>query len=276
VDKGGVAEEQWPRNDPGTPRDATRHRHNGREKAMASSPCPPSPPGRQPSKGLAIASLVLGVLSLFTLGCLGVGALAGITLGIVALVKAGRSPQEYGGKGMAIGGIVCSGLALLLLPLAIIAAIAIPSLMRARVSANEASAIGDIRTMISGQVAYSVSNGGFYDTPACLAAPDGCLRDYEPGMPTFIDAEQASLVDQRGYRWRFYQGPSPSRAQIQRQGLSPSSIESFAYVAVPISPGTTGIRGFCGDSTGRICFSADGSEPPVVGGLCAPDCMELR
>ena len=106
---------------------------------MASSPYPPSPPGQQPSTGLAIASLVLGVLSLFTLGCLGIGALAGITLGIVALVKAGRSPQEYGGKGMAIGGIICSGLALLLLPLAIIAAIAIPSLMRARVSASVGS-----------------------------------------------------------------------------------------------------------------------------------------
>ena len=45
----------------------------------------------------------------------------------------------------------------------IIAAIAIPSLLRARVSANESATIGDIRTVISGQAAYQSANGGWYD-----------------------------------------------------------------------------------------------------------------
>ena len=44
----------------------------------------------------------------------------------------------------------------------IIAAIAIPSLLRARVSANESATIGDIRTVISAQAAYQSANGGFY------------------------------------------------------------------------------------------------------------------
>ena len=52
----------------------------------------------------------------------------------------------------------------------IIAAIAIPSLLRARVSANEAAAIGDIRTVISAQAAYQSSNAGFYDNLPCSAA----------------------------------------------------------------------------------------------------------
>ena len=43
----------------------------------------------------------------------------------------------------------------------IIAAIAIPSLLRARVSANESATLGDIRTLISSQAAYQSANSGF-------------------------------------------------------------------------------------------------------------------
>src|SRR5262245_7054409 len=51
----------------------------------------------------------------------------------------------------------------------IIAAIAIPSLLRARVSANEAATIGDTRTVISSQAAYASANAGFYDKAlSCL------------------------------------------------------------------------------------------------------------
>ena len=45
----------------------------------------------------------------------------------------------------------------------IIAAIAIPSLLRARVSANESATLGDIRTLISAQAAYQSANSGFYE-----------------------------------------------------------------------------------------------------------------
>ena len=52
----------------------------------------------------------------------------------------------------------------------IIAAIAIPSLLRARVSANESATIGDIRTVISSQAAYQSANGGWYDA-AVVSGP---------------------------------------------------------------------------------------------------------
>jgi type IV pilus assembly protein PilA len=53
----------------------------------------------------------------------------------------------------------------------IIAAIAIPSLLRARVAANEAAAVGDIRTVISAQAAYHATNGGWYEgNIVCLNA----------------------------------------------------------------------------------------------------------
>ena len=63
---------------------------------------------RSPKQGMAVASLALGILSIPSFGCLGVGAILGLTFGIIALVKANRSPAMYGGRGLAIAGIVTS------------------------------------------------------------------------------------------------------------------------------------------------------------------------
>ncbi len=62
----------------------------------------------QPRKGLAKASLILGVFSILTLGILEIGATVGIILGIIALSKAKSKPDEYGGKSLAIVGITTS------------------------------------------------------------------------------------------------------------------------------------------------------------------------
>ena len=60
----------------------------------------------------------------------------------------------------------------------IIAAIAIPSLLRARISANEAGTIGDIRGVISAQAAYASATSGFYGELPCLAAPHNAYCYY--------------------------------------------------------------------------------------------------
>jgi hypothetical protein len=221
-------------------------------------------------KGMAITALVLGILSPL-LACVGVGfltAIVALILGIVAVVKAGKAPGVYGGKGAAIAGIVLGALTLLSLPF--VAAIAIPSLLRARVSANESGAIGDIRTVISGEAAYQSVNAGYYDTLQCLGRPAECIPSYNG--PTFLDETLASGADKNGYKRTFHPGPVVSEGTEPR---SPSSIESFAYTAVPLSK-QTGVRGFCGDSSGRICVTLDGSEPPVVNGQCAETCQLLR
>src|SRR5437899_4204269 len=77
----------------------------------------------------------------------------------------------------------------------IIAAIAIPSLLRARVSANEAATIGDIRSVISAEAAYHSADGGYYGTLSCLLVPSGagCIPAYTTGAPTFVDSQIASL-----------------------------------------------------------------------------------
>jgi type IV pilus assembly protein PilA len=229
-------------------------------------------PAEPVRKGLARASLVLGLLSIPTLGCLGIGALVAVILGIVALVRASREPQLYGGKGLALGGIVSGALSVLIIfPIAIVAAIAIPSVLRARLIANESAAIGDIRAVMTAEAAFASVNGGFYDTPRCLGRPGECLPGYSG--PVFLDETLAGLGVKNGYQRRFHAGPPAVGVAGAR---SPSSLQGFAYTAVPVAVGRTGQRAFCGDASGAVCMTAVGDEPEVIDGACAPSCVPLQ
>jgi type II secretory pathway pseudopilin PulG len=167
---------------------------------------------------------------------------------------------------LAVGLVGCMGIG-------IIAAIAIPSLLRARISANESAAIGDVRTVISAQAAYQSANAGYYDTLECLGTPSSCIPGY--GGPTFLDAALASGAPKSGYQRAFHPG-GPPKSDEGGSSRSPSSMDSYAYTAVPLQPNRTGVRGFCGDASGRICVTMDGSEPPVVNGECPQTCQMLR
>jgi type IV pilus assembly protein PilA len=141
----------------------------------------------------------------------------------------------------------------------IIAAIAIPSLLRARVSANEAAAIGDIRTVISAEAAYQSSNAGFYDVLTCLTSPGaGCIPNYPPTAPTFLDNNLSTLPSaKQGYTRAFFPGAAPPAAP----NYSASSIVDFVYAATPTQASQTGVRGFAGGGSGVICQSTDSTDP---------------
>lgn len=133
-------------------------------------------------KGMAIASLVFGILgfpfvSMFLGGIVSVilamifgaaGAIAGISifllmiplglvLGIVAVCRANKKPDVYGGKGLAIAGIICSACGILIMP--VVAAIAVPNLLAARKAANEGSAIAVLRTISDAEEKYMTAKG---------------------------------------------------------------------------------------------------------------------
>jgi type IV pilus assembly protein PilA len=148
----------------------------------------------------------------------------------------------------------------------IIAAIAIPSLLRARVSANESATIGDIRTVISGEAAYQSANGGWYDTITCLAVNgSACIPNYPTTAPTFLDSSICSLGGKSGYDRSFQAGDTPSA--VNPTVSRPGSLASYAYLASPVSNGQTGVRGFGGDSSGVLCFTGDGTMPAAVMGV---------
>jgi prepilin-type N-terminal cleavage/methylation domain-containing protein len=149
----------------------------------------------------------------------------------------------------------------------IIAAIAIPSLLRARVSANESATIGDIRTVISAQAAYQSANGGWYDnTLTCLTAPMvGCIPNYPTNSPTFLDSQLTALLAKSGYSRSFLGGATPTGRNTALS--SPTSVTSYVYWATPTSGGQTGVRGFAGDASGLLCFSPDGVLAATTGSI---------
>jgi type IV pilus assembly protein PilA len=145
----------------------------------------------------------------------------------------------------------------------IIAAIAIPSLLRARVSANESATIGDIRTVISGQAAYQSSNGGWYDSAlTCLNDPNGCIPNYPATAPTFLDSNIAAQLSKSGYDRSFAPGAPPTNISAL---ASQTQVGSYAYLASPANLNQTGVRGFGGDSSGVLCFTPDGTAPTTIG-----------
>lgn len=99
------------------------------------------------------------------------------------------------------GGIVVLG---------IVAAIAIPSFLRARIGANEASAIGAMRTMVSAQVTWASSHTGRYAAPSCLGAPASCG---DAAASSYLMPEIASLEPRSGYDFGFLLRPGADEAQ---------------------------------------------------------------
>jgi type IV pilus assembly protein PilA len=147
----------------------------------------------------------------------------------------------------------------------IIAAIAIPSLLRARVSANEAATVGDIRTVISAEATYHSANGGIYGTITCLVAPSvpGCIPSYPSTAPTFLDSLIAAGLPKSGFNRSFEGQPMPG------------GVSCYTYHATPSVPNQTGVRGFAGDCSGRVCFSSDGQAVPTVNSQLLPNCTPL-
>jgi hypothetical protein len=89
-------------------------------------PAGPSPAGGKTTDGLAIASLVLGILGLI---CSILAGIPALILGIISLKKIDRSPGLQG-RGMAIAGIVLGGLSILLVPvISVVAGFLVPTMM---------------------------------------------------------------------------------------------------------------------------------------------------
>jgi prepilin-type N-terminal cleavage/methylation domain-containing protein len=138
----------------------------------------------------------------------------------------------------------------------IIAAIAVPGLLRARQSGNEASAIGSIRALSSAEATYAAScgGGGYATTLADLAkAPTG-------GVP-FISPDLTGGT-KSGYTVNVVPGVGPVAVLVAGSTCNASSVDSvtsFHATAVPQSVGTTGQRSFASNQTGTIYQKADGT-----------------
>jgi len=118
---------------------------------------PPAAPATQPrTSRMAIASLVCGIVGPCTVGLCSI---IGVILGIVGLVKIGKDPAALRSRGLAIAGIVVSGLGILILPfLWALAAILLPAVYGALSLANSASSANNVKQLCSVTMQYAASH----------------------------------------------------------------------------------------------------------------------
>ena len=130
----------------------------------------------------------------------------------------------------------------------IIAAIAIPNLLRSRIAANEASAVGSVRTLNTAEITYASTypDTGFTCTLTELGPPAS-------GTPT---SSAANLVDSV-----LAAGNKSGYAVALTGCTAPSSgpVVTYAVGATPVSDGQTGIRRFCSDQSGVIRYAPTGT-----------------
>nr|AUN37005.1 type IV pilin PilA [uncultured bacterium] len=110
--------------------------------------------------------------------------------------------------------------------IAIIAAIAIPNLLRSRMQSNESAAIGNLRTCIGAQVAYNAANSVYATTFAMLTT----------ATPPFLDGDWSQ--PKSGYTFAIAGTP-----------------QAFTTTGAPQTPGTTGNRFFFTDASGVIRYN---------------------
>jgi prepilin-type N-terminal cleavage/methylation domain-containing protein len=155
----------------------------------------------------------------------------------------------------------------------IIAAIAIPNLLRSRIAANQASAVGSLRTINTAEVTYATTyNTGYSST----------LGDLGPGSPgaNVPNATAAGLVDEVLSGMNGSGGTSGSTATVSAKsgyaftytaGATDVSgkINTYSITATPLSVGTTGTNYYYTDQSGVIRQNstavAGSSDSPLAG-----------
>ena len=137
----------------------------------------------------------------------------------------------------------------------IIAAIAVPGLLRARMSGNEASAIGSLRAINSGQASYSSScaAGGYaISLKDLVKAPANSTQGFiSPDLktdPSVKSGYSVALFKETG-------AANVGTAAATCNGSTGTPVASYEATADPVTAGSTGTRYFATDTRGTIFFS---------------------
>ncbi|HTQ50607.1 MAG TPA: DUF4190 domain-containing protein [Candidatus Acidoferrales bacterium] len=146
-------------------------------------PTAPAVPSR--TSGLAVTSLVLGVLGLFTCG---ITALFGLVLGIIAMVKVSNSRGALRGGGIALAGIIVSGIFLLMIP--IYAAMLLPALSAAKQRAQTIVCVNNEKQLALAIRMYSADNTNHF--PPAIQWCDGIKRYVTTETPFKCPAANSS------------------------------------------------------------------------------------
>jgi type IV pilus assembly protein PilA len=140
----------------------------------------------------------------------------------------------------------------------VIAAIAIPDLLRAQMAAHEAAAAETVRTVTTASMAYSSTYGnGFPPSLASLGGPSGGLATCDQSI--LMDPVVTSAPNQKsGFTFAYTPVGPPVTAPA---GCSAPGTNAYLVTATPIAQGLTGTRSFCSDQPGTIHFDTTGATP---------------
>jgi type IV pilus assembly protein PilA len=140
----------------------------------------------------------------------------------------------------------------------IIAAIAVPGLLRARMSGNEASAIGTMRTVNSSNATYASScgGGGYASVFADLALPaTGSTVPFITPDISNANGGAGTATPKSGYGFTIAAGPGATNVLVPANtcnGSSVASVTGYFTTAEPVDQGSTGTRFFATDHSGQI------------------------
>ena len=147
----------------------------------------------------------------------------------------------------------------------IIAAIAVPGLLRARMSGNEVSAIGSLRAINSGQAAYSTSCA----TGAYAVTLDDLVKPPTGSNQGFISPDlKSNGVSKSGYFVTLAQdaasGVQAMSSVTTCNASAGTPASSYFAKADPVTVGGTGTRFFATDTRGTIFYDAATIANPIV------------
>lgn len=203
-------------------------------QATAASPSVP-PPVSTKTSTKAVISLILGLFIFFF-----PFSLVAVILGHLSLSEIRKSAGRLTGDGLAMAGLILGYIGVAGVPIMlIVAAIAIPNLLRASMAANESSSVASIRTITTAEITYSESHPDVGYTCSLSNLSDAQLID------NVLGSGQKS-----GYRFEI------SGCAAQKQG-GPKT--TYRVVAYPVSAKQSGARAFCADESAVIKEDKSGS-----------------
>lgn len=192
----------------------------------------------------AIASLILGIIPLSI-----ISSIPAVVLGHLALSEIKKSGGRLGGRGLAVAGLVLGYLGIALVPvMLILGAIAIPNLLRARIAANESSAVNSIRTLVVAETSYQATYPKLGYAPDLQSLGSGSSGCGAPG-PT-----NACLIEDRLAQ----ASSAPGKNGYIFSVTASANRKNFLVTAVPASRNQSGVRSFCAAEDGEVHLDLSG------------------
>jgi prepilin-type N-terminal cleavage/methylation domain-containing protein len=133
----------------------------------------------------------------------------------------------------------------------VLMAIAIPNLLRSKMSANEASAVSSMRTIVTAEAGYALTYPqiGYANSLSKLSTPPA---------GTAADSNAAGYLDQ--VLGCAAQPSSKSGYSFSLVNVVGSPVSAYQIISVPVTPGQSGIRGFCSDQASRFTYDPNGTS----------------